>query len=379
MTEREILQALKNNEPFKGLPNVRVANVVLQPGGTPSKFDAKFDLQFGGTSVEVYAEIKNTCTPKQVEQIGPWLSRLKAAQKGVAFALVCPGISPQSQRLCFESNVDFIDLAGNVSINVPGKLLLQRVGMEPRKESSPSFYRNPFSGKSSRIVRVLLEKPRALLQKPREWTLSEIVKELATQSQETQYAGVSFQVSFALASRVLRSLEEELLVMRRNSSILVPEPQRLLSKWAQEYKDHYRRYLRRSFTVPNPFGAHLETVQHDLDTVHNLKDCYAFTGAAASSLAAPFVDVDTIDLYVSDEARGENLRKSVSPKTSVGPELRVIYPFDAGVFLYSHRTGRIPVVSYIQTYLDLFARGGRDLKQADHLLQSRIEPMWRRE
>ena len=122
MTEREILQALKNNEPFKGLPNVRVANVVLQPGGTPSKFDAKFDLQFGGTSVEVYAEIKNTCTPKQVEQIGPWLSRLKAAQKGVAFALVCPGISPQSQRLCFESNVDFIDLAGNVSINVPGKL-----------------------------------------------------------------------------------------------------------------------------------------------------------------------------------------------------------------------------------------------------------------
>jgi len=369
MTEREILQALKNNEPFKGLPNVCVTNIVEEPEGSPGKFDAKFDLQFGEAHVEVFAEIKNTCTPRQVEQIGPWLSRLKTMQKDAAFALVCPGISPQSQRLCFETNVDFIDLAGNVSINVPGKLLLQRVGMEPRKLSGPSFYRNPFSGKSSRILRVLLENPKA-------WTLSELIEELATQSQKTPYAGVSFQVSFALASRVLRSLEEDLLVMRRNSSILVPEPRRLLSQWAQEYKDRHKRYLRRSFTVPNPIGTHLESVQQDLDSKYNLKHCYAFTGAAAARQAAPFVDVDTIDLYISDEARAEILR-SPDPRPWVGPELRVIPSFDDGVFLYSHcLSNQVPVVSYIQTYLDLFARGGRDLKQADYLLQSRIEPAW---
>ncbi len=371
MTEREILQALKNNEPFAGLPNVCVTNIVEEPEGSPGKFDAKFDLQFGEAHVEVFAEIKNTCTPRQVEQIGPWLSRLKAVQKDAAFALVCPGISPQSQRLCLETNVDFIDLAGNVSIHVPGKLLLQRVGMEPRKPSGPSFYRNPFSGKSSRILRVLLENPKA-------WTLSETVEELTTQTQKAQYAGMSFQVSFALASRVLRSLEEDLLITRRNSSVLVPEPRRLLSRWAQKYKDHYKRYLRRSFTVPNPIGTHLESVQQDLDTRYNLKHCYAFSGAAASNLAAPFVDVDTIELYVSDAVRGENLRKSLSQERGVGPDLRVIYPFDAGVFLYSHLTGGIHVVSYIQTYLDLFARGGRDLKQADYLLEERIQrELWR--
>ena len=196
MTQYEILQALKNNEPFKGLGNVRVANAIVQPGGAPSGFDAKFELEFGDTRIEVYAEIKNTCTPKQVAQIVPWLSRLKAAQKDAAFALVCPGISPQSQRLCLESNVDFIDLAGNVFINVPGKVLLQRVGMGPRKESSPSFYRNPFSGKSSRILRVLLQERKA-------WTLSEIVEKLATASRATPYSNVSFEVSFALASRVV--------------------------------------------------------------------------------------------------------------------------------------------------------------------------------
>ncbi len=367
MTEREILQALRDSEPFKGLPNVRAANFVEQPEGGRGRFDAKFDLQFGETKVEVYVEVKSAYTPKQVEQIAPWLSQMKAMKNGTAFALMCPTISPQSQRLCFERNVDFIDLAGNVFINVPGKLLLQRVGMEPRQETSPSFYRNPFSGKSSRILRVLLQKPRA-------WTLSEITEELAKETRCTECAGASFEVSFSLVSRVLRSLEEELLVMRRNSSILVPEPRRLLTTWAQQYKDRYRWYLRRSFNVPNPFGPGLKAVRQALDGLLKPRS-YAFTGAAAASVTAPFVDVDPIDLYISDEAGAENLRASVSG-TSVGPDLRVIYAYDAGVFMYSSLSEGIPVVSDIQAYLDLFARGGRDLKQADHLLQARIEPMW---
>jgi hypothetical protein len=392
MTEREIVQALGKNEPFKGLPNVRVANLVDQLYTTQRRFDAKFDLRFGDMKVEVYVEVKSTCTPKQVEQIAPWLSQMKAMKNGAAFALVCPAISPQSQELCFERNVDFIDLAGNVYINVPGKLLLQRVGMEPRQETGPSFYRNPFSGKSSRILRVLLQKPKA-------WTLSDITQELAAESRRVQCPGISFDVSFSLASRVVRSLEEELLVRRgptpfdpdqavaerspkrgpvvaRGNPILVPEPKRVLTQWAKEYKDRYRWYLRRSFKVPNPFGANLESVRQDLDRLLR-PQCYAFSGAAAASLTAPFVDVDPIDLYISDEAGAETLRASISG-VGVGPDLRLIYAFDAGVFLYSYRRGEIPVVSDIQTYLDLFARGGRDLKQADHLLETRIEPMWER-
>jgi len=62
---------------------------------------------------------------------------------------------------------------------------------------------------------------------------------------------------------------------------------------------------------------------------------------------------------------------------STGPKLRLIYPYDAGVFLYCRREGDVPIVSNLQAYLDLYARGGRDLKQADYLLSSAIEPRWR--
>ena len=331
------------------------------------------------------------CTPKQVELVGGWLSELKTWKKGTAFALVCPNLSFQSQQLCLKRNLDFIDLAGNVFINVPGRLLLQRVGMSPRKVATPSYYRNPFSGTSSRILRVLLQKPGA-------WTLSEIVEELTAESRRLESPGVSFGISSSLASRVLRSLEEELLVVRmptsfdsdqavserdlqpegpggRRSPVIVPNPEKLLARWAQDYKRRYRWYLRRSFKLPNPFGMNLEPTMQEVDKLLQI-NCHAFTGAAAANLTAPFVDADSIDLYISEGAGADNLRKSASGP-SIGPDLRVIYAYDPGVFLYCSRTRGIPVVSDIQTYLDLYARGGRDLKQADYLLQERIKPMWR--
>ena len=35
---------------------------------------------------------------------------------------------PQAQALCVQNAIDFIDLAGNISVNVPGKFTLQRRG-----------------------------------------------------------------------------------------------------------------------------------------------------------------------------------------------------------------------------------------------------------
>jgi len=47
------------------------------------------------------------------------------------------------------------------------------------------------------------------------------------------------------------------------------------------------------------------------------------------------------------------------------------------VFMYSKPVGAALVVSRIQAYLDLYARGGRDLKQAEYLLNNVIQPKWR--
>ena len=93
-------------------------------------------------------------------------------------------------------------------------------------------------------------------------------------------------------------------------------------------------------------------------------------------MIAPFVELDRVDIFLGDAESGARLRQ-LADRESTGPKLRLIEPYDTGVFLYSRREGKVPIVSNLQAYLDLYARGGRDLKQADYLLSNRIEPHWR--
>lgn len=361
MTREAILEALRANVPFRGLPGISVG--ALEPG--PSPLDVAFYLNWGGSRVSVLGVIKSACTPKLIHEIGPWLAGMKNMRKDAAYAVICPALSVQAQSACAESNIDFIDLAGNVSIQVPERLLLQRVGLKSKAFARPALFRDPFSGKSSRVLRVLLERPR-------EWILKEIAQELAAESRRNPAGVWDFGLSMSSASKTVRSLEEELLVRRRNLKILTPEPSRLLRRWAEKYKERYRWYLRRSFRCPNPFGSQLQAVAGGLRQLLG-GNRFAFTGAAAVA-RAPFVDLDMIDVFVDPGTEAK--LGSLEGQAGAAPELRVMRPYDTGVFMYPQMTEETPLVSDIQAYLDLSARGGRDSKQAEYLLRHVIEPRW---
>jgi hypothetical protein len=362
VTEQAILDALRANLPFRGLAGLQVAAVESRGKGP---LDVVISLSCGNTVITIYGEIKSACTPKLVQEIAPWLARMKAIQKDAAFALICPALSPQAQSVCAENNVDFIDLAGNVSINVPGRFVLQRVGLKGKAPWRVPL-RDPFSSKSSRVLRVLLENPRV-------WTLKEIAQELAAETQRNQLGAWDFRISLGSASKTVRSLEEELLVRRRELKILVPEPRRGLLRWAEKYKERYRWYLRRSFKCPNPFGRELQAVTKGLRLLIG-NGGFAFTGAAAAAATAPFVDLDAIEIFAEPGAAAK--LRSLENEVGLAPELRIVSPYDIGVFMYAQMQGAVPVVSNLQAYLDLIARGGRDSKQAQHLLRNVIEPRW---
>jgi len=95
----------------------------------------------------------------------------------------------------------------------------------------------------------------------------------------------------------------------------------------------------------------------------------------AASTEAPYVDIDIIDIFLAPTNDNSKLQ-SLKTEPFVGPALRFIAPYDDGVFLYSNRVGKALVVSDVQAYLDLYARGGRDLKQAEVLLKTTIQRRW---
>jgi len=366
--EGRVVEALRRQLPVKDLPGVRITEVRQEP---ERPFDVRFELSSGKNRVVVFGEIKQTPSPKLLAEIGPWMRRMKSLKQDAAFAVLAASLSPQAQAYSISNGIDFLDLAGNISIQVPGKFTLQRLGrrsLERNRVGDSSRNMNVFSGRSSRVLRVLLEKP-----KP--WSLTDIFKELSVEAGRVQRIvrqPLEFVVSRGLISKVLSSLEEQLWIRKEGAAVLVPEPQRLLTEWAEKYKERYRWRLRSSFELPNSFGSNLTQISQGLRP--QIKGAYAFTGAAAASLVAPFVELDRVDIFLAD---ADSRLRAVAERESTGPSLRLINPYDAGVFLYCRQERNVPIVSDLQAYLDLYARGGRDLKQADYLLTNTIEGRWR--
>ena len=369
-TEQLVAGALRNQIPVAGLAGVSITDVRER---SDQPFDLTFDLRSGQNRVQVLAEVKTSFSPRTLEEIAPWIRRLKALKPDAAVAVIAPSLSPQSQAYCVENGMDFLDLAGNLSINVPGKFTLQRTGMRRRDQETsstePRGSMNVFSGRSSRILRVLLEKPK-------NWTITEIAQELAAEEERFRKMTtekIEFRVSVGMISKVISALEEQLLLRKRNTTILVPEPGKLLREWAEKYTERYRWRLRSSFQTENPFGTELEGIAAELQ--RRSPGTYAFTSEVAASTQAPFVDIQVVDIFVLSWRDDRVLRGLTAPSQN-GPKLRFISPFDEGVFMYARRDGEALIASPIQVYLDLYAKGGRDLKQADYLLSERIQPGW---
>jgi hypothetical protein len=370
--ERQMVAALRAQVPVRDLPGVSIEKVQEE---SKSPFDISFELRSGRNRIQVLAEAKQTFSPRIIAEIAPWIRRLKSLRPDLAVALTAPALSEQAQQFCIENRIDFLDLAGNISINVPGKFTLRRTGVRARAQSgvkteSP-LTTNVFSGRYSRVLRVLLENPK-------QWTLTEIGRELGAESKRFTSlfpsASGDFMISLGAISKAISGLEEQLCVRRRGTAVIIPEPKRVLTQWAEKYKERYRWRLRSSFQADNPFGTELLGINRGLG--ERVSGAYALTAAAAASTEAPFVDVDVVDIFLASMKDEVSLRKLGPPKESK-PTLRFINPYDIGVFMYTRKLRQVPVVSDTQAYLDLYARGGRDLKQAEYLLSNSIEPRWR--
>jgi hypothetical protein len=399
--ERAIVDGLRKQTPIKGLPGVTIENVRIQP---EPAFDIAFEIRSGSQRIPVFAEVKPDFSPRRLAEITPWIQRLKSLRQDVAIAVAAPSLSPQSQAFCIDNGIDFFDLAGNVFVNVPGTFTLQRIGMRDRSIAPSALIvpaMNVFSGRTSRVLRVLLEKPG-------DWSVKGIADELTRESErltaEVPEWQFNLRISMGTVSKAIASLEEQLWIRRLGAKIVVPEPARLLRRWADKYKERYRWRLRDAVQVVNPFGANISTIAEALGS--SVPVPFAATGAAAVADVAPWVEADVIDLFTpqrlaqpkavarrmnnldgkgfgdgagigagSGGGRGVDDGTGYGDRTN-GPPLRFIVPFDAGVFMYCRRKGAALEVSLIQAYLDLYARGGRDLKQAEHLLEQAIAPRW---
>jgi len=220
--------------------------------------------------------------------------------------------------------------------------------------------RNIFDVKSSRVVRVLLTHPE------RTWVLRELAKEA--------------QVSVGMAYYVTLSLVQMGFVSRDESNrLIVTDPYRLIRQWGASYNYLFLNKFSEYYT----FDIELETFLLRFTKLpERVRDRYALTLHAAAWIIAPYVRPTDFHIYIHPDIGREELaafaeRINISPIEGSG-NVKLVTPYDKGVFYSSKLINGVKIVSPVQLYVDLFNHPGRGEEAAGKLLE-KIAKEWRSE
>lgn len=207
--------------------------------------------------------------------------------------------------------------------------------------------KNIFELKASRILRCLLLNP------GKTWT----IRELANEAQVS--VGHTHAVTAAL-------IQNGYLVRNEVNFLEVVDPIRMIKRWAS-----YHQYnMVNNFLDYYTFEKEVELF---IDKLRNIKQKYALTSLSGALLVAPYVRPVIVELYIGDikevKIIEENLNLKPIPKEG---NVRLIIPYDIGVFYKVQTIADVKVVSNIQLYVDLFnypARGEEAAQQVLKLIQ----------
>lgn len=253
--------------------------------------------------------------------------------------LVVPYMSPAGARAAEEARLSWIDLSGNAHIRSDD--LYVQVGGHPNLFRSRGRPSSPFAPKSARVTRVLLEDP------GRWWRQKDLV--------------VATGLDDGNVSRIVRRLDEELLLERREREMRPRDAGRLLDAWAQDY-----RFTHHDILTGHLSGSGIELARDLAQRLDALDVRHAFTGLPAAWAIDHFARFRLTTVYVEGDPRDAATRLEMR-QGSAGANVQLVGPDDLGVFIGGHPHDGLNCVSPAQVYLDLLNLPERAHEAAEHL------------
>ena len=277
--------------------------------------------------------------------------KLKGDRPESAILLCAPYISPRAAEMCREQGVSYLDGVGNCWIVAPG-LFVHIAGRPNRPTVSKAV--DPFSRKSSRIVRALLTHPQ------KGWQ----VQQLAQQA----------DVSLGLVSKAKTALVEDAYLEERDRLLFVRDGVKLLQGWSAEYRPQVKRV--QLFAIPRPN----EIEKRLAEWCRTNKATYALTQLAAAWRYSPMVRYDKSVAHIDRKLETDNKLKSLlehldAREVETGANCILWITDDPAVFTDSKEFDGVKVVSPLQLYLDLMALSGRGKDAAEEVFERELRPL----
>ncbi len=305
--------------------------------------------------VTLIFEVKASGQPRWARMAAAQLSRYieqvtEHGQPPVYGLLVAPYVSDAAAEILRDRGHGYLDLAGNGRLVCDG-IYVDRKG-NPNPFSERSELRTLFSPKASRVLRILLMRPRI------PWRMAALAEEAC--------------VSLGLVAKVKPLLLDREWAVVTPHGLALTAPAEALDAWAAAFR--YRRNYIHDFYS---FKSVQETEHRLAEAAEDVGACYALAEFSGAERLAPHVRYNRVAAYVETDALDEVARRAELRTVETGPNIRLFDPYDAGVFLGARRIGDVNVAHPIQLFLDLKRARIRGEEGAAFLRSQILEPAWK--
>jgi hypothetical protein len=186
--------------------------------GDAGPYDALVEVAWARKRYRFVLEYKNRSTPKVFDES---LARLRSRSLAATTypMLMVPYLSPQQLAVLEKNEISGIDLCGNGVVIVPGQVCVFRTGQPNRYRQSDPI-KNIYRGTSSIV-------PRVFLSRPRFGALGEIEAEIKARRG---------RVVLSTISKAVSTLDQDLIVRKKEGEIRLIQPEALLERLAVNYR-----------------------------------------------------------------------------------------------------------------------------------------------
>jgi hypothetical protein len=343
-TEREMIEQLRRGKVSLSPFSIRFLEQEAKA------LDAYIEASWRGSTARFAVECRSISTPKAFRDA---LNLLRSATlpKGYRPMLVMPFLSETQLEELEREGISGIDLCGNGVVVVPGIFSVFRNGAKNRFSSSAPI-KNIYRKNSSMVARVFLVLPGY-------GTVQEICSEINRRNMLVDRWNKR-PMSLSTVSKSLKTLEEDLIVERKDIILLV-QPDKLLEKLSENYvppKINDRVRLK----VPGESRAIWELLQKQSQDL-NLP--LVATGTSSVTQHAVMQRGDVLSVYCPRlEMLLERLSGSESDRF---PNLELVETQDETVYFDARKEGNSWWASPVQVYLELMAGDKRDRETAEQV------------
>ena len=347
MVESELREYVRDH--FDELLPLDLRDWSFEPPPESSGGDVLLNIKTAAGSLRAACQFKAVVTRAKVTGLGEWASSIRESTEYIPL-LLAVYLSQPLQDYCRKVGLPYLDLSGNAWIEHPA-LVIHRSSVPPRFRT-PRLARSPFADRASLILRLLFTEGRA-----------GGVRELAR----------STGLNPGYTSRIVKAgVELGYLRVRRDRSIQLLAPEDVLGDWVSVYT--WNRNQAYHYNLPGDEAAgalhayirERRNVALTMQAGANLIDRYAtYHGWHIYCESASIQSAIVNDLGLDEVPAGAGNVILMQPYYRESTFYGLQFP------------ERMPVVSDLQLYLDLFRFPARGRETAERIRRNRLLPRLR--